>query len=139
MEMGLFAQGTLVSVLGQGKGHQENGEGLWLEFESVVVQHHPSGAVGQAPQLTAAPASSQVMDIPCLERSSCTTPAGDSLVSHAKGLDQCTFRIVSKRPPQDPIPCSPQVRKPGPEIGRPQTHSSLPHLSHSWERSGERH
>ncbi|KAM5309429.1 CHD1 helical C-terminal domain containing protein 1 [Glossophaga mutica] len=38
----------------------------------------------------------KVTDIPCLERSSSTTPAGDSLVSHAKGLDQCTFRICKE-------------------------------------------
>ncbi|XP_054430786.1 CHD1 helical C-terminal domain containing protein 1 [Pteronotus mesoamericanus] len=38
----------------------------------------------------------KVMDVPHLERSASTIPAGDSLVSHAKGLDQCTFRICKE-------------------------------------------
>ncbi|XP_008147725.1 CHD1 helical C-terminal domain containing protein 1 [Eptesicus fuscus] len=38
----------------------------------------------------------KVMDAPCLEKSSSTIPAGDSLVCHAKGLDQCTFRICKE-------------------------------------------
>lgn len=37
--MGFFAQGSLASVLGQGGGRRENGEGLWLAFGPVVVQH----------------------------------------------------------------------------------------------------
>ncbi|EPQ02917.1 Hypothetical protein D623_10031040 [Myotis brandtii] len=38
----------------------------------------------------------KVMDGPCLEKSSSTIPTGDSLVCHAKGLDQCTFRICKE-------------------------------------------
>ncbi|KAM7067596.1 CHD1 helical C-terminal domain containing protein 1 isoform 1-T1 [Molossus nigricans] len=37
-----------------------------------------------------------VMDVPCLEKSSSPIPAGGSLVRHAKGLDQCTFRICKE-------------------------------------------
>lgn len=44
------------------------------------------------------------MDVPCLEKSSSTIPAGDSLVCHAKGLDQCTFRIVSRGCPRTLLP-----------------------------------
>lgn len=42
--------------------------------------------------------SSQATDVPCLEKSSGTTPPADSLVRHAKGLGQDTFKIVSKGP-----------------------------------------
>ncbi|XP_016060245.1 PREDICTED: uncharacterized protein C17orf64 homolog [Miniopterus natalensis] len=38
----------------------------------------------------------EVMDAPCLEKSSSTIAAGDSLVNQAKGLDQCTFRICKE-------------------------------------------
>uniref|UniRef100_A0A8D2B6F3 CHD1 helical C-terminal domain containing 1 n=1 Tax=Sciurus vulgaris TaxID=55149 RepID=A0A8D2B6F3_SCIVU len=35
-------------------------------------------------------------NVPCLERSSSTIPAGDSLVCHAKGLGQDTFKICKE-------------------------------------------
>ncbi|XP_007086819.1 uncharacterized protein C17orf64 homolog isoform X2 [Panthera tigris] len=38
----------------------------------------------------------KVTDAPYLEKSSCTTPSGDSLVRHAKGLDQDTFKICKE-------------------------------------------
>ncbi|XP_049717291.1 CHD1 helical C-terminal domain containing protein 1 [Elephas maximus indicus] len=38
----------------------------------------------------------KVTDVPCLERSSSTNPAGDSLVRHAKGLGQDTFKICKE-------------------------------------------
>ncbi|XP_012504093.1 PREDICTED: uncharacterized protein C17orf64 homolog [Propithecus coquereli] len=38
----------------------------------------------------------KVTNVPCLERSSSTIPAGDSLVCHAKGLDQDTFKICKE-------------------------------------------
>ncbi|XP_048223065.1 uncharacterized protein C17orf64 homolog [Perognathus longimembris pacificus] len=38
----------------------------------------------------------KVTSVPCLERSSSTIPAGDSLVRHAKGLGQDTFKICKE-------------------------------------------
>ncbi|XP_046279185.1 CHD1 helical C-terminal domain containing protein 1 [Marmota monax] len=38
----------------------------------------------------------KVKNVPCLERSSSTIPAGDSLVCHAKGLGQDTFKICKE-------------------------------------------
>uniref|UniRef100_A0A8C0ZPV5 Chromodomain-helicase-DNA-binding protein 1-like C-terminal domain-containing protein n=1 Tax=Castor canadensis TaxID=51338 RepID=A0A8C0ZPV5_CASCN len=38
----------------------------------------------------------KVTNVSCLERSSSTIPAGDSLVCHAKGLDQDTFKICKE-------------------------------------------
>ncbi|KAF6298126.1 hypothetical protein mRhiFer1_001739 [Rhinolophus ferrumequinum] len=38
----------------------------------------------------------KVTDVPCLEKSSSTIPAADSLVRHAKGLDQDTFKICKE-------------------------------------------
>ncbi|VFV39806.1 Hypothetical predicted protein [Lynx pardinus] len=38
----------------------------------------------------------KVTDAPYLEKSSCTTHSGDSLVRHAKGLDQDTFKICKE-------------------------------------------
>ncbi|XP_045381536.1 uncharacterized protein C17orf64 homolog [Lemur catta] len=38
----------------------------------------------------------KVTNVPCLERSSSTIPAGDSLVRHATGLDQDTFKICKE-------------------------------------------
>ncbi|XP_042770669.1 uncharacterized protein C17orf64 homolog isoform X1 [Panthera leo] len=38
----------------------------------------------------------KVTDAPYLEKSSRTTPSGDSLVRHAKGLDQDTFKICKE-------------------------------------------
>lgn len=48
----------------------------------------------------------QGTNTPSLERSPSTAPAKDSLVLHAKGLDQDTFKIVSKGPAWDPYPVS---------------------------------
>ncbi|XP_057173748.1 CHD1 helical C-terminal domain containing protein 1, partial [Ursus arctos] len=39
---------------------------------------------------------SQATDVPCLEKSSGTTPPADSLVRHAKGLGQDTFKICKE-------------------------------------------
>ena len=44
----------------------------------------------------------QGTNAPSLERRSSTTPAKDSLVRHAKGLDRDTFKIVSEGPAWDP-------------------------------------
>nr|KAF6454975.1 hypothetical protein HJG63_001726 [Rousettus aegyptiacus] len=38
----------------------------------------------------------KVTDVPCLERTPITVPPGDSLVRHAKGLDQDTFKICKE-------------------------------------------
>uniref|UniRef100_A0A4X2L3W7 CHD1 helical C-terminal domain containing 1 n=1 Tax=Vombatus ursinus TaxID=29139 RepID=A0A4X2L3W7_VOMUR len=38
----------------------------------------------------------QVTEAPCLERSSSTIPAGDSLIRHAEGLGQDTFKICKE-------------------------------------------
>ncbi|XP_025707206.1 CHD1 helical C-terminal domain containing protein 1 isoform X3 [Callorhinus ursinus] len=38
----------------------------------------------------------KVTNVPCLEKSSGTTPTGDSLVRHAKGLGQDTFKICKE-------------------------------------------
>lgn len=92
----------------------------------------PPGVTVQAPDLVP-PASSQVTNVPCLETSSSTSPARDSLMRHAKGLDQDTFKIVSKEPAWNPVPFSPLVRRPESGNDKPQTHSALPQLSYSWE------
>jgi hypothetical protein len=93
-------------MTGARRSHSDSfkGEGLWLPLGQVLAQHVPSGTVAQALQLTV---SSQVTNVSCLERSSSTIPAGDSLVCHAKGLDQDTFKIVSKGPDWNPVPCFP--------------------------------
>nr|XP_058139211.1 CHD1 helical C-terminal domain containing protein 1 isoform X1 [Dasypus novemcinctus]XP_058148724.1 CHD1 helical C-terminal domain containing protein 1-like isoform X1 [Dasypus novemcinctus] len=38
----------------------------------------------------------KVTNVPCLERSSSTNPAGDSLIRHAKGLGHDTFKICKE-------------------------------------------
>ncbi|XP_019492153.1 PREDICTED: uncharacterized protein C17orf64 homolog [Hipposideros armiger] len=38
----------------------------------------------------------KVTDVPCLEKSSSSIPAADSLVRHAKGLDEDTFKICKE-------------------------------------------
>ncbi|XP_006832417.1 PREDICTED: uncharacterized protein C17orf64 homolog [Chrysochloris asiatica] len=47
------------------------------------------GGEGHEPQ-------EKVIDVPCIEKSSRTIPAGDSLVCHAEGLSQDTFKICKE-------------------------------------------